>query len=154
MRRRARKLIRKIRGTVPKFGCIPGCSDCCGPVMWNRWEIEQLDFVKDVLSPKCPYSSPSGCEVYAHRPVVCRLFGAVEGMECPHGKRPAKRLSREDTKKLIEAYWNLPDFKVLGIDGWLNKNADQESLRAVMNKIQVVVQDESREELEVKPCAP
>jgi hypothetical protein len=111
--------------------------------MWNRWEIEQLGLVKDVLSPKCPYCLPSGCEVYADRPVVCRLFGAVEGMECPHGKTPAKRLGRDDTKKLTTAYWNLQDFKVLGIDGWLNKNADQESLRAVMNKIQAVVQDES-----------
>jgi Fe-S-cluster containining protein len=111
--------------------------------MWNKWELEQLDVVKDVLSPKCPYCSPTGCEVYLHRPVVCRLFGAVDGMECPHGKRPAKRLSRDVTKKLTAEYWKLKDFKVLGIDGWLSKNADQESLRAVMNKIQAVVQEES-----------
>jgi Fe-S-cluster containining protein len=111
--------------------------------MWNRWEIEQLHVIKDVLSSKCPYCTPAGCEAYVHRPVVCRLFGAVEGMECPHGKQPAKKLSQDDTKKLTAPYWDLPDFKVLGIDGWLSKKADQESLRAVMNKIQEVVQDES-----------
>jgi len=145
MSRRAQKLIRKIRATVPKFACIPGCSDCCGPVMWNKWEIEQLELVKDILVPKCPYSTSTGCAAYAHRPVVCRLFGAVEGMDCPHGKTPLKRLSRDATKKLTAGYWNLPDFKVLGIDGRLSKNADQESLRGVMNKIQQVVQDESQE---------
>ncbi len=139
---RAQKLIRKIRAAVPRFECIPGCSDCCGPVTWNRWEIEQLEVVKDVLASKCPYCAPSGCEAYAHRPVVCRLFGAVEGMECPHGKSPRMRLSRERTKRLTAAYWDLPDFKVLGIDGWLNKNGDQESLQGVLRKIQRVIQEE------------
>lgn len=110
--------------------------------MWNKWEIDQLDIIKDVLAPKCPYSTPTGCEVYIHRPVVCRMFGAVEGMECPHGKKPSKRLSQNDTKKLTTEYWNLPDFKVLGIDGWVNKNADPDSLRGVLNKIQGVMQAE------------
>jgi uncharacterized protein len=139
MSHRTQKLIRKIRNLIPKFECIPGCSDCCGPVMWNRWELKQLDIIKNVLSSKCPYSGPTGCEVYVHRPVVCRLFGATQDMECPHGKRPLKRLGRDDTSKLTEAYWNLRDFKVLGIDGWLNKDSDQESLAAVMTKIRAVV---------------
>jgi Fe-S-cluster containining protein len=142
MSRRARKKIRRIRGAIPKFECIGGCSDCCGPVAWNRWEIEQLEVVKDVLGPNCPYSTPGGCEVYVHRPVVCRLFGAAEGMDCPHGRRPPEKLTRDRSQKLTAAYWDLPDFKVLGIDGWLNRNCDQERLQQVLDQIRSTIQDE------------
>jgi Putative zinc- or iron-chelating domain len=42
------------------------------------------------------------CAVYELRPLVCRLWGAAEGLECPYGCIPEGGLvSREDAYRLI-----------------------------------------------------
>jgi Fe-S-cluster containining protein len=45
------------------------------------------------------------CAVYGIRPMVCRLWGLVEGMPCPHGCRPDGGLlpDTEGRRLLIEA---------------------------------------------------
>jgi hypothetical protein len=42
-------------------------------------------------SPCAALGADGRCAVYAHRPLVCRLFGAVDHplMRCPFGCRPA-----------------------------------------------------------------
>ena len=37
----------------------------------------------------CPHLGKTGCQVYAERPLICRLFGTTPRLVCPHGKRPA-----------------------------------------------------------------
>lgn len=77
--------------------------------------------------------------MYCKRPVVCRLFGVAEGMECPHDRQPARKLTRDETRELLAEYWNLPDFKVLGIPGWLNKESGQDVLQNVLDEIHHIV---------------
>ncbi len=36
----------------------------------------------------CPYLGAEGCQVYAERPLICRLFGTTPRLACPRGKRP------------------------------------------------------------------
>ena len=36
----------------------------------------------------CPHLGENGCQVYAERPLVCRLFGTTPRLACPKGKRP------------------------------------------------------------------
>ena len=36
----------------------------------------------------CPHLGDKGCEVYAERPLICRLFGTTPRLACPNGKRP------------------------------------------------------------------
>ena len=36
----------------------------------------------------CPHLGPTGCQVYAERPLICRLFGTTPRLACPNGKRP------------------------------------------------------------------
>jgi hypothetical protein len=36
----------------------------------------------------CPHLGAQGCEVYAERPLICRLFGTTPSLACPNGARP------------------------------------------------------------------
>lgn len=36
----------------------------------------------------CPHLGANGCQVYAERPLICRLFGTTPRLACPNGKRP------------------------------------------------------------------
>lgn len=36
----------------------------------------------------CPHLGSNGCQVYADRPLICRLFGTTPRLACPNGKRP------------------------------------------------------------------
>ena len=36
----------------------------------------------------CSYLGDKGCQVYAERPLVCRLFGTTPKLACPNGMRP------------------------------------------------------------------
>ena len=86
--------IRFFRKHIPAFECLPGCHDCCGPVTTSSEEMARLP-VKSVAEHdaalaelNCPYLGKNGCEVYAERPLICRLFGTTPKLACPHGKRP------------------------------------------------------------------
>jgi Fe-S-cluster containining protein len=51
----------------------------------------------------CPYLGKNGCEVYAERPLICRLFGTTPKLACPHGKRPDVMIY-PDLEQQIELY--------------------------------------------------
>ena len=76
-----------IYNQIPKFKCIPGCTDCCGPVPFSKTEWDQIDDKRVWNVLKCPYAN-DGCDIYEHRPLMCRLFGTTAILECPHGCRP------------------------------------------------------------------
>jgi hypothetical protein len=59
----------------------------------------------------CPYvvEHGGGCAIYDNRPFLCRLFGTVESMPCPHGAGPEEMLSREDERELMKSYHRLID---------------------------------------------
>jgi len=37
----------------------------------------------------CPHLGEEGCQAYAERPLICRLFGTTPRLACPNGKHPA-----------------------------------------------------------------
>lgn len=50
----------------------------------------------------CPALQSGRCEVYEVRPMVCRLWGAVEGMQCPYGcVPPAGYLPDREGQRLL-----------------------------------------------------
>lgn len=93
---------------IPSFRCKPGCTDCCGPVPFSRWEWGRvLDKRKgDPRTWDCPYAVGGRCEIYEKRPLICRLFGAadVELLRCPHGCGPEQKLSAEEAEEIINEY--------------------------------------------------
>jgi Fe-S-cluster containining protein len=111
--------IQKIAERIPAFECIPGCTDCCGPVPFSPSEWEAVPDKRPMPSTdlgeilaglyqggaaKCSYASEAGCAIYAHRPLMCRLFGTVEDLRCPHGKRPDDLLTAMQGKTILRHY--------------------------------------------------
>jgi len=100
----------------PVIGCRKGCSDCCGPVPVLPVEVDDVQYAP-ILNPSpvgtltptrlgcgtCMFASTSGCSVYENRPLVCRLFGAVDHpmMTCPHGARAETLLTHEQAMDLV-----------------------------------------------------
>ena len=86
--------IRLLRTRIPSFECIPGCHDCCGPVTTSSEEIARLPVKGNAAHEaaladlSCPHLGEAGCQVYAERPLICRLFGTTPRLACPNGKRP------------------------------------------------------------------
>jgi Fe-S-cluster containining protein len=51
----------------------------------------------------CVHLGGNGCEVYAERPLICRLFGTTLHLACPHGKRPDEMIS-EIVEQQVHGY--------------------------------------------------
>ncbi|MFA5826392.1 MAG: YkgJ family cysteine cluster protein [Gallionellaceae bacterium] len=89
--------IKFFRQRIPSFECRPGCHDCCGPVTTSTEEIARLP-VKNVAEHEaaladlsCPYLGKNGCQVYAERPLICRLFGTTPRLACFEAIREKSR---------------------------------------------------------------
>ena len=87
--------IRFFRERIPSFECTPGCHDCCGPVTASSEEVARFPVKSNaeheaaLAELNCPYLGANGCQVYAERPLICRLFGTTPRLPCPNGKGPA-----------------------------------------------------------------
>lgn len=104
---------------IPTFECIPGCTDCCGPVPTTATErrnapkLLPLDaMVTRMVSTgcaDCPYSLAHRCAIYEGRPFMCRIFGAVDDprLACPHGRGPEKPLTIHQGHELTDRYLRL-----------------------------------------------
>ena len=85
-----------LRQRIPSFDCIPGCHDCCGPVTTSSEEMARLPVKSEAVHEaalaelSCPHLGCNGCEVYAERPIICRLFGTTKSLPCPHGRGPER----------------------------------------------------------------
>lgn len=97
----------RIYARIPRLDCQRKCQECCGPIMcysaeWKRMESASLVPLK-VLQANltCPALINGGCVVYAVRPLICRLWGVVHAMACPHGCEPERWLSDNEANALM-----------------------------------------------------
>jgi Fe-S-cluster containining protein len=103
----------------PVKGCIKGCADCCGPVPMRPEEQRRIPSVmrpakvgEEYVTPTkhgcmtCAYATADGCSIYSTRPLMCRLFGAVDQpmMTCPHGARAKRPLTSDQSDALLREY--------------------------------------------------
>lgn len=91
--------LERIYRAVPTVNCRGLCAESCGPIDMAPAEraritdlgvtipepVDALDAIAAGGSPDCPALTDSRCSVYVDRPLICRLWGAVESMPCPHG---------------------------------------------------------------------
>ena len=101
------KKLDKIRAGIPNFACKEGCHDCCGPVNFSKEELSRIEkrpFL-NFDSLKCQYVGKNGCEIYEERPIMCRLFGAVEDLRCPHGCGPKVLMKAEEAREILSAVY-------------------------------------------------
>ena len=98
--------------TLPALVCQRRCQASCGPV--HPSPIERLAILRathrvvgpDHTGRRCRLLEPDGaCAIYAHRPMVCRLFGLTEAMACPHGCIPERWLTEAEALDALAATW-------------------------------------------------
>ncbi|MDP3767828.1 MAG: hypothetical protein Q8S13_07420, partial [Dehalococcoidia bacterium] len=68
---------------LPTIACRRRCQESCGPVLMSRGEwariTERLGYTPEGdASLRCPMLVGNHCNVYAIRPLICRLWGLVE----------------------------------------------------------------------------
>lgn len=110
---------------LPTFRCRGKCQDQCSVVPMNAAEVRALqaaagrefdvwpspglaqDAGRDfTITPpgslRCPALDASGrCSGYAGRPMICRLYGMVEALRCPHGCEPSRWLDDHEAAELL-----------------------------------------------------
>ena len=100
--------IEEIYSQIPNINCKRKCQEACGPIMMSPLEQnrinEHLGKSIDFLSSKqCPLLSIFGnCSIYEIRPLICRIYGTVKALECPHDCLPDKWLDDTKAQKLIQ----------------------------------------------------
>jgi len=79
----------QIYAKVPTFRCKGLCQSNCSIISCSNWEASRAHECaqpNDVTDPYwCPFLSDGRCSIYEIRPLICRLYGAAVGLECPHG---------------------------------------------------------------------
>lgn len=104
---------------LPTIDCRGLCQASCGPVVQGRSMTEQeLLRLQDAGGEKrgrqrrapmtCPYLTAEDetgrCSVYEARPIVCRLWGVVAEMPCPHGCEPEPGLLSDREARVAMAF--------------------------------------------------
>lgn len=104
-----------IYAAIPRIACKGKCQQYCGPITAYPREAEHFekmtgkefpDAFKVITSKTktCPLLDPLGrCSVYQNRPIICRLWGVVPRMACPHGCVAERMLTEEESRALLDA---------------------------------------------------
>jgi uncharacterized protein len=92
-----------IYARLPTIACRRVCGrDICGPIFMT---VREADRARRAVhaSPRtdpdltCAYLTPGGaCRVYGVRPLICRVFGLVKRMSCPHGCVPDRWMTDQE----------------------------------------------------------
>jgi Fe-S-cluster containining protein len=53
---------------------------------------------------RCPHLGETGCQVYADRPLICRLFGTTPRLACPKGKRPEAMIDPRIEQRIYQYF--------------------------------------------------
>ncbi len=105
-----------IYAAVPDLVCGRACGSVCttGPIPIGVIEWEGIRDWLGVSPPHgdqstwvCPFYADGACTIHPVRPLICRLWGAVEDMRCPHGCTPERFLTRGEAEDLLRAVYAL-----------------------------------------------
>ena len=129
-------------GRVPDIpGCAGHCWISCGPVDASLAERRRLRAagvrLADPLAARakvqthwCEALDSAGrCTVYPLRPLLCRLWGTVPSMACPHGCQPDRWLTEEEAAELVR--------EVLGVIGPISLASMADQIRLAMFGIRI-----------------
>ncbi len=99
------RALRALYAEVPEVGCKGLCTEACGPIAMSRFEAKRLGMPRLTIGTErtCPRLKGGRCEAYNDRPLICRLFGAVDDdlMRCPFGCRPKRALTNDQATTLL-----------------------------------------------------
>ena len=113
--------LKQIYAVIPEMECKGLCTDQCTiipmtgaewrymgradvPHSWLNLNLVHMPSSADVERGvhACPLLTEDGrCSEYARRPLICRLWGVADGLPCPHGCKPARRVRDSEAHMMI-----------------------------------------------------
>lgn len=99
-------LVRQVYARIPPFTCKGLCADACTAIPMSTIEYARLTELAGAPpgltdEGRCSLLVGGRCSQYRDRPLICRLYGASEGLPCPHGCAPAVPLTDEQGAGLL-----------------------------------------------------
>ena len=108
---------------LPAVDCQLRCARACGPIVANAVEWQRMEAAtgraawgRDTICPHLDRAA-GRCRAHALRPLICRLWGVVETMPCPHGCQPEWWLTTEEAAALVDEVIALSRGRLAS--GWL-----------------------------------
>ena len=102
--------LESIYASLPTVVCQGLCAESCGPIACSQTEADHLEAaagrpLEFTSGLACGYLDPleRRCNVYALRPLICRLWGVAKDMACPWGcETTSAPVNRADVRRLIQ----------------------------------------------------
>jgi len=99
--------IREIYKEIPTLECKGLCHEYCGILAMTVVEYDELkqhgqhgSYDSSNLCPKLQLDNK--CSAYEFRPLICRLFGVVENLKCPHGCKPERYMTKQEQREITK----------------------------------------------------
>ncbi len=67
----------------------------------TAWEVIR-PAPNNALARQCPLLKDGLCSIHSIRPAICRLYGIVENMPCPHGCKPERVMSVREAWEFLK----------------------------------------------------
>jgi Fe-S-cluster containining protein len=130
------RLLKTLQQQIPAMSCEPGCRECCEgdarAITLAEWRAIRHPgkYVTGPALTACPFLGEFGCEIYARRPLICRLFGAVAPddpalaelagtfpISCPRGHYPEGPLPLAAALRMQVEYQNYANRELTRVIG-------------------------------------
>src|SRR6185369_12744005 len=113
------KKLEAIYKKIPDIDCIGLCHPSCTIVPAAKIEIKRAKgrmggknpfnpttALKELKAgankiPSCSALKDKKCSIYTARPAICRLYGVAEGLDCPFGCQPKKKISKQEACDIV-----------------------------------------------------
>lgn len=64
--------------------------------------IHLIENLQNKEIPSCAALKNNRCSIYSARPALCRLYGVAEGLDCPFGCVPKKKISKKEAYEIVK----------------------------------------------------
>ena len=109
--------LEEIYSRIAALKCKRKCQEACGPILMESVEWKRLKSagpVPDLRDMNCPLLQGSDCSRYGLRPAICRLWGVVKAMRCPHGCKPKRWMTDAEAHGILRQVRELSDGQIAG----------------------------------------
>lgn len=102
------KTVADVYAAIPSIACKGKCTQYCGVIPLYPVESEKIQSAGHPVpladaNLTCTSLEQGRCSIYSDRPLICRLFGVVPAMKCPHGCKPDRWLTPKQVQRLMLA---------------------------------------------------
>jgi Fe-S-cluster containining protein len=113
------RAIRKLYERIPEHAltCRGLCHDSCGAIGYSQAEARMMAFkhgtppmangftrggFRESDDIMCDKLTPDKrCSIYEDRPAICRVYGLLRALQCPHGCVPSEWMEDDDVVALF-----------------------------------------------------